>query len=130
MRLMSRLILLMVIVVAGESASVSYFCPMDGVVRAECCCKPDGERLQKPSASEEREPESCCCEVRVVTHNLPSALSQPAQVHEAGEGAAAASAESVSGGDTSLPRYRVESDLAWPPDPGPPLFSRNCSYLI
>lgn len=129
-RFASLLIALTLVVATGTRRSVSFLCLMDGQVRSACCCKSvDAKSADRPTVERDTQ----CCEVqfskatqaRATTrdglqdHRLPMPLG-PTMVPPAIEIPHLTTASVVPALGARAPPGGI----------GPPIFVRNCSYLI
>ena len=130
-RLAAIVVTLVLVVASGVARSVSYLCLMDGQVRSACCCnKAQAERAEADGPKVERQG---CCEVRV-----SEATQAPATTKEVLQNDRLPVELALASHPPTLDVPRLTSrDLlpgigarAPPHGMGPPIFVRNCRYLI
>ena len=129
-RLGAALLALVLVAATGMSRSVSYQCLMDGQVRSACCCKkPQAESADCPQVTRHDQ----CCEIRVAeATRVPATTtdgSPPDRLPMLLTGATLPSSIGVPRLTTNCV-VRAMGPRAPPGGVGPPLFVRNCSYLI
>jgi hypothetical protein len=117
----------------GSTGAVAYLCSMSGGARvSECCCKPSGAHADAhhddhdPHARLERQ--GCCALEISEGSRLPATIERAEHAERAlvalpGEPPVRAAPIVVA---MRLP----QSARGPPPRHGPPLFVRNCSFLI
>lgn len=120
---------LAMLITSGMFGGTAYLCLMDGQTRSECCCKKSQTEADDDCAKVERA--NRCCEVSVTTVDHQTARVEVTR-HQLQLSPVLAVLPSV----TQVQRPAIlEVELppgarGPPPGSGPPLFVRNCSYLI
>ena len=122
-------IALAMLVTSGMFGETAYLCLMDGQTRSECCCEKVPAEAGDDCAKVERS--NRCCEISVTTVDHQAARVEVAR-HQLQPAPVLAVIPSVA----QVQRRAIrEVELppgarGPPPRSGPPLFVRNCSYLI
>ena len=127
-RLAASLLTLTMLVTSAMTGGVAYLCLMDGQVRSVCCCKTPPAEAYKECARVERAND--CCEVRVTEADL-----QPARVERTERQTQSPAVVATLPIVAQVPKPASRDanpplGARGPPETGPPLFVRNCSYLI
>lgn len=128
-RFAASLLALLVLATSGMVGGTAFLCLMDGQVRSECCCKKAQAEADDDCARVVRAND--CCEVRVTKAEHQAARVE-ATKHQVQPVPLVAMLPAVA---QLLRPATQEANLPpgarGPPfDHGPPLFVRNCSYLI
>lgn len=130
-RFAAILVALVLVVATGMASSVSYLCLMDGQVRSACCCKKTpATQADTDCPKVERQG---CCEVRV-----SEATQSPATTRDATptDQLPVPLAFATFPPTVEVPRPASREVIpglgarAPPGGIGPPIFVRNCSFLI
>ena len=127
-RFAAGLLAVALVTASGMTDSVAYLCLMDGKVRLACCCAENRAAVGDAVASAAEADR--CCEVRVTSVDpLRQIGAARLDLRPMPLSAALASVAQVQGPATQ--------EAALPPAPrgppsanGPPIFLRNCSYII
>jgi hypothetical protein len=115
---------------SGATGGIAHWCMMGGWVRSTCCCKKAHEGVE-PQADVRRVERADCCEVRVERSTVAPAIAEGWKQSSFAEipPATLAVGREVPGAPVcavALPPA-ARGPPAWH---GPPLFVRNCSFLI
>lgn len=124
------LVALVLVVATGMGRSVSYLCLMDGQVRSACCCKKTESQAESDCPKVERQG---CCEVRVAEAAKAPATARDGVHNEQlpGPPALASLSPRLDVVPPSSRDFLPGIGARGPPSgTGPPIFVRNCSYLI
>jgi hypothetical protein len=119
-----RLVLVAFVAVGcGAPRDIEHLCAMTGAVRPHCCCQSEAEHVAEPAIER---PD--CCELRRAPSVVPDVRSNPSP---AGAHAVVLTRFSID------EEHRVRGEAWWipqaargPPSIGPPIYLRDCSFLI
>lgn len=127
-RLTALVLAIAMLAPSGAFGAVLYLCEMDGQAHTSCCCKSPGDEAEEPCATIERE---CCCDVQVTKgEQVPAKLDHLAPRLEL-PAFAAVLPTPWRGPQPTQPGLLLPLGARAPPlGVGPPIFIRNCSYLI
>jgi len=126
-RLTALVLALAMLAPSGAFGAVLYLCQMDGQAHTSCCCKTSDEAAE-PCATIERE---SCCDVQVTKgEQVPAKLDHVAPQIELAPFAAVIPAQWRGPQPTQPGLLLPLGARVPPPGVGPPVYIRNCSYLI
>lgn len=113
----------------GTSSSFAYLCSMDGQLHAERCCSDARGHVGEPSGAKVTPRE--CCEAQRYEASAPPATHDRDKQRLSASFLALATPPRLEPRGPSLLTWRLPTDARGPPAAlGPPLFIRNCSYLL
>jgi len=132
-RLLAAVLGAVVLLGPGSTGAVAYLCSMSGGARvSECCCKPSGAHADSHHDHDEHharlERQGCCALEISEGSRLPATIERAE--HAARALVALHSEPLVLAAPTVVAMRLPESARGPPPRHGPPLFVRNCSFLI
>lgn len=126
-RLLAAVLGAVVLLGPGSTGAVAYLCSMSGGARvSECCCKPSGSHHDEHHARLERQG---CCALQISEGSQLPATIERAEL--AARALVALPSETLVLAAPTVVALRLPESARGPPLPhGPPLFVRNCSFLI
>ncbi len=126
-RAMALVMAILLAVPASGLGQLLFFCTMTGEVGPKCCCQHEVEHIEGPSLSTA----PCCEVVSAESLVLPTRVEVQAPQFEVAQLA------DLPFKPSDRTRVRASTRLVLPlgsrgppPDTGPPIFIKHCSYLI
>lgn len=115
------------VVPSGAIGALLFVCQMDGQARTSCCCESADEEAESSATVERRS----CCDVHVTMGGQPPAtLDHVTQQLERHSVAVVLPIAWRGPQPRQLGLLLPLGARAPPPGTGPPIYIRNCSYLI
>jgi hypothetical protein len=124
-RLLTLVLLVAMSLLVGAPRVLSYVCTIDGRTRASCCCDAHGAHIGPSDAAQLQH--RGCCEVEADDVDLQAAALRATQFSSVVVSVPVQLPDVPVAGSCEA---RTSTSARGPPSTGPPLFIRNCRFLI